>query len=48
MTSRLTIGDLVRAYRNATFADAGSQITDGSPAAAMQQADTRRTKRKRS
>jgi hypothetical protein len=48
ITSLRTIGDLVRAYRNATFPDAGSQIADDNRAAAMQQADTRRTKRKRS
>jgi hypothetical protein len=47
-TSLRTIGDLVRAYRSARFAHAGSQITDDNRAAAMQQADTRRTKRKQS
>jgi hypothetical protein len=47
ITSRTT-GDLVRAYLNATFPDAGSHITDDNRAAAMQQADTRRIKRKRS
>ena len=47
-TSLRTTGDLVRAYRSARFAHAGSQITDDNRAAAMQQADTRRTKRKQS
>ena len=47
-TSLRTIGDLVRAYSNATFPDADSQITDDNRAVAIQQADTRRTKRKQS
>ena len=47
-TSLRTIGDLVRAYSNATFPDARLQITDDNRAAAMQQADTRRIKRKQS
>jgi hypothetical protein len=47
-TSLRTIGNLVRAYRNATFPDADSQITDDNRVAAMQQADTRRIKRKQS
>ena len=47
-TSLRTIGDLVRAYSNATFPGADSQITDDNRAAAMQQADTRRIKRKQS
>ena len=47
-TSLRTIGSLVRAYRNATFPDSDSRITDDNRAAAVQQADTRRTKRKQS
>ena len=47
-TSLRTIGNLVRAYSNATFPDAGSQITDDNRAAAILQADTWRTKRKQS
>jgi hypothetical protein len=43
-----TIDNLVRAYRSATFPDAGSQITDECRVAAMQRADTWRTRRKRS
>jgi hypothetical protein len=47
-TSLRTIGNLVRADRNATFPDADLQITDDNRAAAMQQADTWRIKRKQS
>jgi hypothetical protein len=47
-TSLGTLGDLVRAYSNTTFPDADLQMTDDNRAAAMQQADTRRIKRKQS
>lgn len=43
-----TIGNLVRAYRHATFPDAGSQKTDDSRAAAASRADVRRPRGKRS
>jgi hypothetical protein len=48
VTSVRTIDDLVRAYRSATFPDAGSQMTEDSRAAATSRADVRGPRRKRS
>jgi hypothetical protein len=47
-TSVLTIGDLVRAYRDPTFPGAGLQITDDSRAAATSRAAVGHSRRKRS
>jgi hypothetical protein len=47
-TSVLTIGDLVRAYRDPTFPGAGLQITDDSRVAGTSRANIARTRRERS